>query len=203
MHVVCLWRHLIELMCEFRPLKGGMIATEAMRALGPDQEGTGSAAVPRAFVPSRLPSLPTPGRNVALSPIGAGGKGKESISGRPTIKKSPHASSDEEGGVVTSPPFSPTRPLPVIGRGGQGPLAIKSPLPPIGRGSKLPSLRRPTLDVTNTMASRQTSHDPFSSNTPVSVPPIRVPAGRAVPDNTQPKDSPKTTKPEEDKDKKT
>lgn len=139
---------------------------EARRALGHDPGAPGMVTLPGAIMPHHLPSLSPPGQAAGLG-LSPEGKGKESISGRPSIKKSPHGSSDEEGTAATSPPFSPTRPLPSL-----GPLGINTPLPPIAGGGQLPQIRRPTMDLTNIMPSRREVADPFSLE-PLS--PIRPP----------------------------
>lgn len=163
------------------PVRGGAIGLQARRVLAdktPDPTGPGGvAAMPGAIVPRRLPAL-TPPTVATLGSIPEG-KGKGPIDGRPTVKKSPHASSEEDvsgaegkgggsGSSVTSPPFPPTRPLAPV-----GPLAINSPLPPIrgvgGGAGRLPAIRRPppTLNLPPTgMPARRTAADPFSPLSP-------------------------------------
>lgn len=145
--------------------------------------GSGLAAMPGSIVPRRLPSL---GQPSALGSIPEA-KGKGPSNGRPSVKKSPHASSDEdvsgaEGSktklTTPAPVFSPTRPLAPL-----GPLGINAPLPPIsgggiggGAGARLPRIRRPTpsnLNLPTTMSPRRVAMDPFSEE-PIS--PIRTSA---------------------------
>lgn len=167
---------------------------EAQRALG-RQPGM-PAMLPGAIMPHRLPSLSPQGQAAGPGVWSPGGRGKESLSGRPSIKKSPHGSSDEEGSAVTSPPFSPTRPLPPV-----GPLGINTPLPPIPGeegSSRLPQIRRPTMDLTNTMPSRREVADPFRLDplspirpaplSHVGTSPSRLSIGRSppIPKETQP-----------------
>lgn len=149
------------------PLRGGAVGLQASRALGgqPGVEG-GTGHMPGAIIPRRLPTISPP---AALSSIPEG-KGKGPSNGLPKVKKSPHASSDEDvsGGEgpprkVFSPLFSPTRSLPPL-----GPLGINTPLPSIGGpGGRLSQIRRPTSTIEqpplSSMASRRISTDPFSS----------------------------------------
>ena len=130
--------------------------------------------LPGAIIPHHLPSL---------NPLGQ--------AGHPPIKTPPHASSDEGA----APPSSlRTQPLPSLGS-----LGIRTPLPAIPGGgglSRLPQIRRPTMDLTNSMPSRRKMEDPFSLE-PLSpihsvpagdLPPPRLSNGRSppIPNETQP-----------------
>lgn len=144
---------------------------QATRALGdgPDA-GARTGLPPAALVPHRLQAL---GPTASLGTIPEQSKGKGPSDGRPTVKKSPHASSEEDvsgaegatggSGTALSPPFSPTRPL--------APIGIGAALPPIGgvaRSGALPVIRRhPTnlslRDLPAPLGPRRVSADPFSS----------------------------------------
>lgn len=139
---------------------------QATRALGDGPDAAKAGVMPGAMLPRRLQPLSSP---TGLGAIPELNKGKGPSSGRPTVKKSPHASSEEDvsgaegSGTALAPPFSPTRPL--------APIGTAPALPPIGGAAasgRLPTIRRPPAnlnlkDLPNPLGPRRTSTDPFSS----------------------------------------
>lgn len=150
------------------PLKGGAVGYQAARALGDGPEAPRTGPMPGAMVPRRLqPLAPV----ATLGTIPEQSKGKGPSSGRPTVKKSPHASSEEDvsgtegatagSGTALSPPFSPTRPLAPIGMGPAFP-----PIGGVAGSGRIPAIRRLTpasLSLPTPLGPRRVSTDPFSS----------------------------------------
>lgn len=147
-------------------IKGGAVGYQAARALGDGPDASRSGLMPGAMVPRRLQPLSP---HTALGTIPEQDKGKGPISGRPTVKKSPHASSEEDvsgaegtGGSATgiAPPFSPTRSL--------APIGMAPVLPSIGgvaESGRLPAIRRnlSLKDLPAPLGPRRVSTDPFSA----------------------------------------
>lgn len=143
------------------PLKGGAVAFQAGRALGDVPEIGGTTSLPGAMLPRRLPSLSPPTAGLGVAPDLPQSKGKGPSNGRKTVKKSPHASSEEDvsgaegsgSGSALSPPFAVTRPL--------APLGPTGALPAIGRGSLPTTLN--LRDLPAPLGPRRVSTDPFGA----------------------------------------
>ena len=166
---------------------------QAIRALGdgPDAPRAG-AMLPGAMLPPRLQPLSS---STAIPDFN---KGKGPSSGRPTVKKSPHASSEEDvsgaegtggSGTALAPPFSPTRPL--------APIGMAPALPPIGgvAGSgRLPVIRRPpNLSLPAPLGPRRASADPFSSEPLSPILPVPSRPIQSLPSRPSVVQSPKKT----------
>ena len=134
------------------------MAFQAGRALGDVPELGGTTSMPGAMLPRRLPSLSPPTAGLGAAPPN---KGKGPSNGRKTVKKSPHASSEEDvsgaegsgSGTALSPPFAVTRPL--------APLGPTGALPAIGRGRPPGTLN--LRDLPAPLGPRRVSTDPFGS----------------------------------------
>ena len=203
------------------PIRGGALGLQARHVLGDQGPARTGGSLPGAIVPRRLPALSPTGASVATLGTIAENKGKGRSDGRPSMKKSPHASSEEDvsgaegnikGSGTAPPPFASTRsPAPL------GPMAINVPLPPIAGGasggvggvSRLPPIRRPppNLNIQNlptTMSPRRTSTNPFS---PDAISPTRRPGvvslspGKSMPPRLSVVQAPPTTSEQEAADK--